>query len=169
MKIPENTTSKKSKEKNQIKNNNEQNDNTFNNNTLSPMQNFPQSENMENIAENINNISNNENNVIANILQTNKIENDINNNNNNDLENNKIKNKKLSKEYSILYNEYDQPGNFNFINISETVEPFIYQKHSNNEYSSHAFNNFKFLDIINSYKMIINIIVDDDSLFKNNI
>ena len=168
MKIPKNTlTSTKIKEKKQMKINVEQNESTFNNNTLSPMQNFPQSENMENIAENINNINNNENNVIANILDTNKIKNDI-NNNNNDLENNKMKNKKLSKEFSNLYNEYDRPGNFNFINISETVEPFLYQKHSNNEYSSHAFNNFKFLDIINSYKMIINIIVDDDSLKSSN-
>ena len=76
-----------------------------------------------------------------------------------------MKNKKLSREN---FNEYEQPGNFNFINISEVVEPFLYQKQSNNEYSSHAFNNFKFLDIINTYRMIINIIVDDDSLKSSN-
>ena len=168
MKIPKNIISN-NKEKKQIRINIEKNESIFNNNTLSPMQNLSQNENMDNIQENINSISNNENNVIANILETNKIKNDISSNNdNNDLENQIMKNEKLSKKSILLYNEYIHPGNFNFINISETVEPFLYQKHSNNEYSSHAFNNFKFLDIINTYRMIINIIVDDDSLKSSN-
>ena len=133
------------------------------NNTLSKYHKSIPSDTVQNIGEdNCNNISNNETNVIAKILEANKIKKDSPKNDFSD-KNQKIKNKKLSKEFR-LYNEYKQIGNFSFINISKVVAPFLYRPKQTNEYASHAFNNFKFLDMMNSYRMIINILVDDDSL-----
>ena len=48
------------------------------------------------------------------------------------------------------------------------MKPFIYKPQKKKEYSSHAFNIFNFLDISSSYRMIINILVDDDSLQSSN-
>ena len=78
------------------------------------------------------------------------------------MENNILNNKRSSLNLKI--EDYKELGDFSFINISEKVKPFLYRPQKNNEYSSHAFNNFYFLDIVNNYKMIINILVDDDSL-----
>ena len=92
-------------------------------------------------------------NIKSTILQTNNIKRDS----YNEEEDDKIENKKLE------YDDYEKDGDFFFINISDKVKPFIYKPQKNNEYTSHAFNNFHFLDIANKYKMIINIIIDDDS------
>ncbi len=111
-------------------------------------------------------ISKNEDNVIANILQTNNVKNDS------FIENNKEKmngkNRYINKNSSTSVNanmnikinkEYKVCGNFHFINISKTVKPFLYNSKKDNKYSSHILNNFNFLDIVNSYRMIINIII----------
>ena len=158
MKKQRNSIIKNNKGNIKIKINNFQNENNGNNNTLSPMQNIYKDDN----NSYLNNISNNnESNVIANILQTNNVKNEI--YKNEDFQNS-INYRKNSKESLILNNDYSINGDFSFINISENVIPFLYQPHQTKEYSSHAFNNFKFLDIVNSYRMIINIIIDDDSL-----
>ena len=120
-------------------------------------------------------INKNEDNVIANILQTNNVKNDS------FIENNKEKmngkNRYINKNSSTSVNanmnikinkEYKVCGNFHFINISKTVKPFLYNSKKDNKYSSHVLNNFNFLDIINPYRMIINIIMDDDSLKSSN-
>ena len=106
---------------------------------------------------------NKEDNIISTILQTNNIKKDIFNEQEND---DNIENKNLNKRNSLNlnYEDYKEKGDFSFINISKNVNPFIYKPQKNNEYASHAFNNFHFLDIVNTYKMIINILVDDDSL-----
>ena len=103
-------------------------------------------------------------NIKSTILQTNNIKKDIFNEEENDkIENNNLYKKKNSMIFQI--ENYEETGKFSsFINISDKVKPFIYKPQKNNEYTSHAFNNFHFLDIANKYKMIINIIIDDDSL-----
>ena len=144
-----------------IKKNNFQKENNANNNILSPIQNIFKDNNNSYQLE-VNNISNNnESNVIANILQTNNVKNEI--YKNQDFQNSRNY-RKNSEESLIINNDYGINGDFSYINISENVIPFLYQPHQTKEYSSHAFNNFKFLDIVNSYRMIINIIIDDDSL-----
>ena len=109
---------------------------------------------------NTNNIIKNDDNdehVIAKILKTNNLKNEL------------YQNQKIYQINSkIVNNDYEEIGNFNFINISEEVKPFLYKPQKAKEYSSHAFNNFHFLDIVNSYKMIINILIDDDSLHSSN-
>ena len=103
-------------------------------------------------------------NIKSTILQTNNIKKDI----FNEEENDKIENNNLYKKKNSMISQienYEETGKFSsFINISDKVKPFIYKPQKNNEYTSHAFNNFHFLDIANKYKMIINIIIDDDSL-----
>lgn len=102
-------------------------------------------------------------NIISTIIQTKKIKKDS-------LEiekDNKMENKFFfkTKNSDNLDNDYFQKsGDFSFIKISKNVNPFFYSPKKNDEYTSHAFNNFYFLDIVNTYKMIINILVDDDSL-----
>ena len=164
MKKQRNHICSRNRSQNNLKINKEKIENSQFNNTLSPMQNKNTLDNINNLEDNYNNLSNNENNVIANILETNKIKKDSNKKDDfkKTMENNNYK----SKENFIIYNEYNQIGNFNFITISKIVKPFKYQPQQTKEYSSFAFNNFKFLDISNSYKMIINILVDDDS-FKS--
>ena len=107
-------------------------------------------------------------NVIANILMTNNVkkepygEQEINENIS------QIKYIKKNSNNSIyIEDDYKEIGDFSFINISEKVKPFLYRPHKSKEYSSHAFNNFNFLDIANTYRMIINIIIDDDSLHSS--
>ena len=153
---------KKSKVKIKSKPNNNR-INTINKNiTKSQIQTLAPMDNNSNIEEdNYNNISTNENNVIANILETNKITNNFYKNNFHE-NNKKLKNNSKSNIY--ISNEYKKIGDFSFINIYEQVTSFLYKPKQTNEYTSHAFNNFKFLDMINSYRMIINILVDDDSL-----
>ena len=106
-----------------------------------------------NIQTNKEKIQIKDDNIKSTILQTNNIKRDS----YNEEEDDKIENKKLE------YDDYEKDGDFFFINISDKVKPFIYKPQKNNEYTSHAFNNFHFLDIANKYKMIINIIIDDDS------
>ena len=117
--------------------------------------------------KNQNNNNNNEDNVIANILKTNNIESKL--YYKEDEKNyNKIKYTKKNSSSSInINNEFNNIGDFSYINISEKVKPFIYKPQKNQEYSSHAFNNFNFLDISNTYRMIINILIDDDSLHSS--
>ena len=101
-------------------------------------------------------------NIISTIIQTNTIK----RNTLNEQEDYKIESKTIYKGKSSLklkFDKYKELGDFTFIKISEKVKPFLYRPQKNNEYTSHAFNNFYFLDIVNTYKMIINIIVDDDS------
>ena len=168
MKITKNNNIiKNNKEENQVKINNEKNNSSLKKNTFSTFQNLYPKDNTNDQIENYNNFSNNESNIIANILETNKIKNDL--YKDEEFQNKNIKNnRKISTEKMLIYNEYKQPGNFSFINISEKVIPFLYQQKQSKEYSSHAFNNFKFLDMNDSYKIIINILIDDDSLNSSN-
>ena len=128
---------------------------------------FPQ----DTVVPNENNISVNEENgnVIANILKTNNVKN-MSYRDQEILENiSQIKYSKKNSNSSIyIEDDYKEIGDFNFISISEKVKPFLYKPQKSKEYSSHAFNNFYFLDIANTYKMIINILVDDDSLHSSN-
>ena len=128
---------------------------------------FPQ----DTVVPNENNISVNEENgnVIANILKTNNVKN-VSYRDQEILENiSQIKYSKKNSNSSIyIEDDYKEIGDFNFISISEKVKPFLYKPQKSKEYSSHAFNNFYFLDIANTYKMIINILVDDDSLHSSN-
>ena len=123
------------------------------------------------VEPNQNNASVNEENgnVIANILKTNNVKNEP----YRDQEINeniiKIKYDKKNSNSSInIEDDYQEIGDFNFISISERVKPFLYNPQKSKEYSSHAFNNFNFLDIANTYRMIINILIDDDSLHSSN-
>jgi len=104
-----------------------------------------------------------EENIISTIIQTNTFKKDIYNESEGDKMENKILNKKRIS-LNLKVDDYKELGNFSDINISEKVKPFLYRPQKNNEYSSHAFNNFYFLDIANTYKMIINVLIDDDSL-----
>ena len=115
------------------------------------------------INNKIKNNSNQDENVIANILKANNIQ-----NNEDEKFNDKIKYIKKSSSSSIKkLNEFRDMGDFNFINISQKVKPFLYQYKQTSEYSSHAFNNFNFIDISNNYRMVINILVDDDSFHSS--
>ena len=115
-----------------------------------------------------NNIKINEENVIANILKTNNDEHKYPLDEKEKI-NHKIKYFKKTSSTSItIDNDYKEIGDFSFINVSQKVKPFIYKPKKTQEYSSHAFNNFNFLDIANTYRMIINIIVDDDSFHSSN-
>ena len=128
---------------------------------------FPQ----DTVEPNQNNSSVNEENgnVIANILKTNNVKNEpyrdkeINEN----ISQIKYEKKNSNSSINIEY-DYQEIGDFNFISISEKVKPFLYNLQKSKEYSSHAFNNFNFLDIANTYRMIINILIDDDSLHSSN-
>ena len=144
-------------------NNHNNNNNALNSKSISAMQNLFKNENNNNCQFNTSYIShNNESNVIANILETNDVKNEL---FKNDSIKDSINNNKYSpKEPLTINNDYCKIGDFSFINISKNVIPFLYQPQQKKEYSSHAFNNFKFLDIVNSYRMIITIIIDDDSL-----
>ena len=117
---------------------------------------------------NISEIEDNEKNIIANILKTNDLKNESFQNQKIYDINQKNKFEKSNSNSIILNNDYEAMGDFNFINISEKVKPFLYKPQKTKEYSSHAFNNFNFLDIANTYKMIIVIIIDDDSLHSSN-
>ena len=114
-------------------------------------------------------INKNEDNVIANILQTNNMKNDSFVKTNKEKINGKniytVKNSSSNLNSTMnINNDYKINGDFHFINISQKVKPFLYKYKKGEEHSRHAFNNFKFLDITNQYRMIINIIMDDDSL-----
>ena len=163
MKKHKNNVNKNIKDKTKDQEGNEKKNYILNENNLTPKPNIYPNDNTNSQFENFNNVSNNENNIIANILETNKIENDIykvEEYPNKNLKNNK----KKSAKNMLIYNEYMQAGDFGFINISETVIPFLYQQKQSKEYSNYALNNFQFLDVNNTYKMIINIIIDEDSL-----
>ena len=140
----------------------------FKNRSLSSKNVFPHDSSYT-IKTNQKKINNNEENVIANILKTNNIGNDLKNTKENDKINTNIKfsNKALSTSINVG-NDYKEIGDFNYINISEKIKPFLYKPQKIQEYSSHAFNNFHFLDIDSTYRMIINILVDDDSLHSSN-
>ena len=113
-------------------------------------------------------INEKEDNIISTILQTNKNKNDILYGQDDDKIENKIIYKRRNSKKYFESDYYNEQGDFSFINNIEKVKPFLYQPQINKEYSSHAFNNFHFLDIVNTYKMIINIIIDDDSLQSSN-
>ena len=149
------------------KNINKQKPNPYKNRSFSSKNIFPYDSSYI-IKTNSKKINNNEENVIANILKTNNIQNDLNKIKENDKINTNIKfsNKALSTSINIT-NDYEEIGDFNYINISEEIKPFLYKPQKIQEYSSHAFNNFHFLDIDNTYRMIINILVDDDSFHSS--
>jgi hypothetical protein len=136
MKITKNNNIiKNNKEENQVKINNEKNNSSLKKNNFSTFQNLYPKDNTNDQIENYNNFSNNESNIIANILETNKIKNDL--YKDEEFQNKNIKNnRKISTEKMLIYNEYKQPGNFSFINISEKVIPFLYQQKQSKEYSS---------------------------------
>ena len=109
--------------------------------------------------------NNNEENVIANILKTNNIQNDdLNNAKENDKININVKfsNKALSTSINFA-NDYKEIGDFSYINISEKIKPFLYKSQKMQE-----LNTFHFLDKDSTYRMVINILVDDDSLHSSN-
>ena len=94
------------------------------------------------------NYNNNESNIIGNILRVNKIK-------SNNSKNNKICQDNGSDiENKLLINDYNQPGDFTFIKIINQMK-----KYDPNEIKSVSYDN---------YKIIINIIVDDDSLNSSN-
>ena len=92
------------------------------------------------------------NNIIENILKINKIK-------RNSLKTNEEFKENINKDFdsnkNLLSNDYLQPGDFKFINIIKTMK--IYNSDI-----------FKLLPNSNNYRMIINIIVDDDSLNSTN-
>ena len=92
------------------------------------------------------------NNIIENILKINKIK-------RNSLKTNEEFKENINKDFdsnkNLLSNDYLQPGDFKFINIIKTMK--IYNPDI-----------FKLLPNSNNYRMIINIIVDDDSLNSTN-
>ena len=92
------------------------------------------------------------NNIIENILKINKIK-------SNSLKTNDEYQENINKESEtkkkLLLNDYLQQGDFKFINIIKTVK--IYNQDI-----------LKLLPNSNNYRMIINIIVDDDSLHSTN-
>ena len=118
------------------------------------------------------NISNNEENVIANILKTNNVKSETFQNLEKEKINSNIKyiNKNSSTSVNInVDKEYKEKGDFNFINISQKVKPFLYKPKNTKKYPTNSYNNnFHFLDILNTFRMIINILIDDDSLNSSN-
>ena len=133
--------------------------NSFNNNTISPIKDiYNKNETINYQMDNINNISNNESNIIANILETNNVKNDFYKSDSSTL------NRTISNINFLINNDYNKIGDFSFINISEKVVPFLYKPQNVKDYSMKTDNNFKFLGVIKSYRMIINILLDDDSL-----
>ena len=92
------------------------------------------------------------NNIIENILKRNKIKSKAVKTNEDFQEN---INKENEDKIKLLFSEYEQPGDFKFINIIKTVKKF-----------SPSF--LKSIEKRNNYKLIINIIVDDDSLNSTN-
>ena len=92
------------------------------------------------------------NNIIENILKINKIK-------RNSLKTNEEFKENINKDFdsnkNLLSNDYLQSGDFKFINIIKTMK--IYNPDI-----------FKLLHNSNNYRMIINIIVDDDSLNSTN-
>ena len=94
--------------------------------------------------------NNNESNIIGNILRVNKIKSKYKKNKNNCQDNNNI-----DMENKLLINEYIQPGDFSFIKIL-------------NQMKNYDTNKIRSMPNFNNYKIIINIIVDDDSLNSSN-
>ena len=136
-------------------------ENSFNNNTMTPIKDvYNNNETINLQMDNINNISNNESNIIANILETNNVKNDFYKSDVSPL------NKTINDINFFLNSDYNKKGDFSFINISKKVEPFLYKPQNVKDYSRQTVNNFKFLGAIKSYRMIINILLDDDSLKK---
>jgi len=134
-------------------------ENSFNNNTMSPIKDiYNNNETINYQLDNINNISNNESNIIANILETNNVKNDFFKSDDSPM------NKTINNINFLKNSDYNKKGDFSFINISEKVVPFLYRPQNVKDYSRQAVNNFKFLGVIKSYRMIINILLDDDSL-----
>ena len=145
-----------------------------NNDKISPVKNksfssknmYPQDSSYTKKTEPYNNTNED---VIANILKTNNINNSQIHKTETAKINNKIKFLKKNSSTSInVNNDYKEMGDFSFINISPKVKPFLYKPQKIQEFTSHAFNNFHFLDIDNAYRMIINILLDDDSLHSSN-
>ena len=134
-------------------------ENSFNNNTMTPIKDvYNNNETINLQMDNINNLSNNESNIIANILETNNVKNDFYKSDVSPL------NKTINDINFFLNSDYNKKGDFSFINISKKVEPFLYKPQNVKDYSRQTVNNFKFLGAIKSYRMIINILLDDDSL-----
>ena len=105
--------------------------------------------------------------VIASIIRTSTINNETYHNPEKNKLNSQIKFSKKNATLSIIDNDYNEIGDFSFINIDEKIKPFIYKPQKAQDYTSHAFNNFHFLDIVSSYRMIIIILIDDDSLYSS--
>ena len=153
-------------EKNIDEKKNNENKNNYiknNGNIIENLNSFPQDTIIDSKNNNNEPIIQKSENVVSTIIQTNKIKKDL----FKDKEDEKMENKFIFKTNNSNNLEYEDNfkkiGDFSFIRISKNVEPFFYSPKKNNEYISHAFNNFYFLDIINTYRMIINILIDDDS------
>ena len=109
-----------------------------------------------------------ENMVIASIIRTSTINNDTYDNPLKNKTNNQMKYSQKTNSSINIDNDYNEIGDFSFINIDEKIKPFIYKPQKTQDYTSHAFNNFHFLDMASSYRMIIIILIEDDSLHSSN-
>ena len=159
MKKTKNSLIKKNIPKKQDKKTENQFVNSFNNNTMTPIKDiYNNNETINYQLDNIKKMSNNESNIIANILETNNVKNDFYRSDDSPL------NKTTNNINFFLNSDYNKIGDFSFINISEKVVPFLYKPQNVKDYSRQTVNNFKFLGVIKSYRIIINILLDDDSL-----
>ena len=132
-------------------------ENSFNNNTVTPIKDiYNNNETINYQLDALNNLSNNESNIIANILETNNVKNDFYKSDDSPMN--------ITNINFYINSDYNKIGDFSFINISKKVVPFLYKPQNVKDYSMKTFNNFKFLGVIKSYRMIINILLDDDSL-----
>ena len=106
--------------------------------------------------------------VVASIIRTNTINNDFFKKPKENKINRKIKYYKENiTTAKHINNDYDQIGDFSFINVSEKVKPFTFKPRKVQD-TSHTLKNFNFLDIINNIRMIIIILVEDDTLHSSN-
>ena len=106
--------------------------------------------------------------VVASIIRTNTINNDFFKKPKENKINSKIKYYKENiTTAKHINNDYDQIGDFSFINVSEKVKPFTFKPRKVQD-TSHTLKNFNFLDIINNIRMIIIILVEDDTLHSSN-
>ena len=116
------------------------------------------------------NANNEESNIMAKILSANEINNDIAIHSLSDYIEEKESDNDLSSVNSQEYKKtYEEPGNFSYLIISDKVKSFKFKSKNNNK-SNDDFSelsnieNFSFLDINSCFRLIINIIIDDDSL-----
>ena len=114
------------------------------------------------------NMNNEEPNIMAKILGPNEVKDYITKSTINFIEEKESNNDLSSVNSEEFKKTYNEPGNFNFFIISDKVKSFKFESKNNiNNNDDYEFNNkenFSFIDINNCFRLIINIIIDDDSL-----